>query len=64
MNEPYMNMNNKRLAESGHNDFLSMMCAPDYGNLTSAYQKQDNVNKLFGGPTEVNPMSPVDTSEI
>ncbi|XP_077296632.1 vascular endothelial growth factor receptor 1-like [Arctopsyche grandis] len=61
LNDPYVDMNNRWLAESGQNDFLSMMCAPDYGNLTSANQKHDYVNEPFGGPTSVNPMSPDDT---
>ncbi|XP_077296631.1 vascular endothelial growth factor receptor 1-like [Arctopsyche grandis] len=64
LNDTYVDMNKKWLAESGQNDFLSMMCAPDYGNLTSANQKRNYLNEPFGVLARINPMSTDDTGEI
>lgn len=59
-----MDMNNRWLAERGESDYLAMMSAPDYGNLTSANTNHDYVNEPFGGSTKINPMSPDDTGKI
>lgn len=57
-------MNNRWMAESGNNDYLAMMSAPDYRNIASSNDNHDYVNDPFGGPTKVNPLSPDDTGII
>lgn len=64
MNDPYMDMNSRWIAERGDSDYLTMMSSPDYGNLVSATATHDYVNDPFGGPTSVNPLSPDETGKL